>query len=141
MHNVLDVQKALRLVHIQLGKRNSRPNGYDLGNVVFGDRLSFRCRPASVVKAHLFDSAPQHELLLSVIGGTVEFAGQHCFVSLFPQIQNRCLVAAIVAEGRNILHNPLCRGRLVNKIDRLVRQEAIGNIPFRQSCGGSHGFL
>src|SRR5439155_415399 len=124
----LHLQELLGLLFGELPHRDARPHGYDLSDVLIGDfRTLLRLREQPVGLG-LLEFVLLRTLLLAQGRGELVLLRLHGLLLLGDDAVQLALRVLHVGRHGRVAQANAAR-RLVHEVDRLVRQEAVGDVP------------
>ena len=141
VQGVLHVQEALRLLGGDARDRDAGPHRDDFGDVLFGDvRLDALPVRPSTSPLHAFELVLQLDLAVAELGGALVLLGGDGLVLLLAQALEPLAGLLVAKAGVGALDAHAGR-RLVDEVDRLVGQEAVGDVARGELGGGLERFV
>ena len=140
VQNLFQVHQPGGLVLGHAGNGNTRPGGDDLRHLVLAHDFDLRVAPLFPVSAAFGHFVVQLLLFVPQPGGLFEvLVGDGLFGFLVQGLQLRLLLLHVRRRGKGLNAHP--GSGLVDKVDGLVRQKAIGNIPVGQVHRGANSVV
>ena len=123
----LQVQEAFGLTLRHTGNRNARPRRNDLRHFFFAHDFHAAFAALLPFLAALGNFILQALLFIAQLGGLFKILMRHGFFGFLAQrFQTRFLFLHIRRRGERL--DAHARSRLVDEVDRLIRQEPVGNV-------------